>query len=129
MKKIILTLLAITVLFIKSACANQELNNISANKIYENNVNSIFFVETEDSSGSGIILDETGTFVTCFHIIDNAENISVTTKDGNKYKVQGFKYISPADDIAILTIKSKKKFQPAAVNKGEYKVGDNIYYR
>ncbi len=127
MKKRILIIFAVLILFIQTVFASQNAQPLPANKIYENNVNSILFVETQESSGSGIILDDTGTFVTCFHVIGNADNISVTTKDGNKYKVRGFKYLNPADDIAILTINSRKKFTPVSINHSGYKVGDNIY--
>ncbi len=127
MKKRILIIFVVLIHFIPAVFASKNAQPLSANKIYENNVNSILFIETQESSGSGIILDDAGTFVTCFHVIGNADNISVTTKDGNKYKVRGFKYLNPADDIAILTISSRKKFTPVSINTNGYKVGDNIY--
>ncbi len=41
-------------------------------------------VETQEVFGGEIILDEQGTFKTCFHLISHADYISVKTKDNKK---------------------------------------------
>lgn len=99
---------------------------LPANKIYDQKVNSILYIETQDSRGSGIILKEDGTFVTCFHVIANADYINVKTKDGSKYKVNGYKYINIKDDVAILTLATTKKFTPITINN-DPKIGDTVY--
>ncbi len=111
------------------SCVKAEIKReFSANKIYEDNVSSVLYVETQDTTGGGIILDEEGTFATCFHIIANADYIKVKTHEGREYKVTGYKYINPNDDIAILTIRSNKKFIPIKYKKeNNIKVGDNVY--
>lgn len=123
MKKILVVCVAFFLSFL--SCNAEGLN---ATKLYEQKVNSVFFVETQKTSGSGIILAEDGTFVTCFHVIEDANYINVKTKNGDKYKVTGFKYLNPEDDIAILTIKSTKKFVPfTANNSPTVNVGETIY--
>ncbi len=118
MKKILLMLLAL--------CTGTVFAVTSAHKIYEDKVQSVLFIETQSGAGSGIILQEDGTFVTCFHVISDADFINAKTKDGKIYKVNGYKYLNPADDIAILTISSKNKFIPITINN-KAKIGDIIY--
>lgn len=123
MKKILIICVAFLLSFL-----NCNAENLNANKLYGQKVNSIFLVETQSSRGSGIILEEDGTFVTCFHVIEDANYINVKTKNGDKYKVTGFKYLNPEDDIAILTIKTTKKFVPFATNVSpDINVGETIY--
>lgn len=123
MKKILFICVAFLLSFL--SCNAEGLN---ATKLYGQKVNSVFFVETQKTTGSGIILAEDGTFVTCFHVIEDANFINVKTKNGDKYKVTGFKYLNPEDDIAILTIKTTKKFVPFTVSdSSNVNVGENIY--
>ena len=127
MKKIIIILFLLIITSFNSIKAEVK-QEISANKIYEDNVSSVLYVETQDTTGGGIILDEEGTFATCFHIIANADYIKVKTHEGKEYKVTGYKYVNPVDDIALLTIRSNKKFIPIKYKKeNNIKVGDNVY--
>lgn len=107
-------------------CAAAVFAVVPANKLYEQKVNSVLFVQTQSATGSGIILKEDGTFVTCFHVIDNADFINVKTKSGKTYKVNGYKYLNPEDDIAILTINTKNKFIPVTMNN-KINIGEKIY--
>lgn len=123
MKKILI--LCFVFLFSTLCCSAQP---IRANKLYEQNVNSVFFIDTQNAKGSGVILSQDGTFVTCFHVIADANYINVQTKNGEKYKVTGFKYLNPKDDVAILTIKSTKKFKPfTTASSNSVSVGDTVY--
>lgn len=122
MKKI-LSILMLFVLFILEANSSE----LSPDKLYEQKVKSILYIETQDGSGSGIILDEDGTFVTCFHVIANADYITAKTKDGASYKVNGYKYLDPVNDVAILTLSTTKKFSPLTLSKKPQKVGDSVY--
>ncbi len=123
MKKFLIICFAFFVSFLR--CQAAEL---SAGKLYEQKVNSVFLVETQNSRGSGIILSEDGTFVTCFHVIEDANYIRVKTKKGDEYKVVGFKYLNPDEDIAILTIKTTKKFVPfVPADSASVNVGDMVY--
>ena len=98
-----------------------------ASTLYKSTVNSTVLVETENGSGSGTIISEDGTLVTCFHVVDYANNVTVKTHDGAKYKVNGYRYINPAADIAILTLKTDKKFKSIKTNCTELRIGDTVY--
>lgn len=56
-------------------------------------------------SGSGFIIDETGFVVTNNHVIDNADQISITLADGDSYDAT-LVGTDPSTDIALLKIDS-----------------------
>lgn len=95
--------------------------------LYKENVKSMVYVKTQDRQGSGVIVQADGTFVTCFHIIADADYIKVQMNDGSVYNVTGFKYINPIDDIAVLTIDSQRTFSPIWINTGGIKIGERVY--
>ncbi len=99
----------------------------NAPELYKASVNSVLYVETQNNSGSGVIVKDDGTFVTCFHVIEDADYIKVTTQSGKTYKVNGYRYISPKDDIAVLTISTTKKFERIDINSDSPSVGEEIY--
>ena len=129
-KKIIFVLLFILFSF---GCnyvlaSTQEMHNYSPSVIYSKNVSSVVYIQTQDSSGSGVILKDDGTFVTCFHVIANADYIIVKLEDGSMYYVNGFRYINPLSDVAILTLDTKRKFVPISINStNDLKVGEKVY--
>ena len=124
MKKFIICLNLLVIIF----CADiQAKATPEASTLYKSTVNSTVLVETENGSGSGTIISEDGTLVTCFHVVDYANNITVKTHDGAKYKVNGYRYINPAADIAILTLKTDKNFKPIKTNCAELRIGDAVY--
>lgn len=65
------------------------------------------------SIGTGVIVDPTGYILTNYHIISEANDIVVTTDNGNKYRAV-VKYTDISGDLAILKISTAVKL-PAAV--------------
>lgn len=129
-KKIIFVLLFILFSFGYNyvLASTQEMHNYSPSVIYSKNVSSVVYIQTQDSSGSGVILKDDGTFVTCFHVIANADYIIVKLEDGSMYYVNGFRYINPLSDVAILTLDTKRKFVPISINSTNgLKVGEKVY--
>ena len=106
----------------------QKQIDLKASELYKQNVDAILYIETQDSSGSGVIVQPDGTFVTCFHVIANADYITVKMNDGSYYNVNGFRYINPLEDIAILTLDTKRKFKPIKIEPLNYlEIGEKIY--
>ncbi len=129
-KKIIFVLLFILFSFGYNyvLASTQEMHNYSPSVIYSKNVSSVVYIQTQDSSGSGVILKDDGTFVTCFHVIANADYIIVKLEDGSMYYVNGFRYINPLSDVAILTLDTKRKFVPISIDStNDLKVGEKVY--
>ncbi|HEY5667543.1 MAG TPA: trypsin-like peptidase domain-containing protein [Candidatus Saccharimonadales bacterium] len=88
---------------------------------------------TEQSAGTGIILDKNGLIITNRHVVPSgATSVSVTLSDGTKYgNVQVIGRTAEADplDIAFLKITDLKgkTLTPAAIGKsGDMKVGDSV---
>ena len=50
------------------------------------------------------------------------------TQDGSTYTVNGFKYINPLTDVAILTLDAPfSKFVPISIDKDNIQVGEKVY--
>ncbi|MEO8427103.1 MAG: trypsin-like peptidase domain-containing protein [Verrucomicrobiota bacterium] len=66
-----------------------------------------------DGQGSGVVIREEGYILTNRHVVENAEEIEVRFKDGNKYTatVRG---MDPESDIAVIKIDPKGARLPVA---------------
>ncbi|MEM7619332.1 MAG: Do family serine endopeptidase [Pseudomonadota bacterium] len=75
------------------------------------------------AQGSGFIISEDGYVVTNNHVIDKADDISVTLDNGDKLdaKLIGTDFRT---DLALLKIKAKRKFKFVKFAKKEARVGD-----
>lgn len=102
--------------------------NNNATNIYKTNVNSMVYIETQENVGSGVIVRQDGTFLTCFHVIANADYIKVKLNDGSIYYVNGFRYVNPLTDIAILTLDAQRTFRPIKINNlNSIEIGEKVY--
>ncbi len=130
MKKIFVFLSIVVLLLQQNIVFSSEViySDYLPTSLYNDNVNSVVYVQTQDSSGSGVLLKEDGTFVTCFHVIANADYIFIKLEDGSIYYVNGFRYINPLTDVAILTLDTKRKFKPILPeNAKQLKIGEKVY--
>ena len=107
---------------------------ITPTDIYNQSVVSTVYIETKNKHnklialGSGVIVSSDGSIVTCFHVIADADIIEIKLHDGSIYRVNGFKYINPLDDIAILTIESIRNFKPIKLAKiRNLQIGEKVY--
>lgn len=73
------------------------------NKEYRRDIFSFNIYEIPLGSGTGFFWDNKGTVVTNFHVVQNADRVTITLQDQNSYdaKVIG---IAPEKDIAVLRI-------------------------
>jgi serine protease Do len=60
-------------------------------------------VQTFTSQGSGVIIDSKGYIFTNFHVIDQAERITVTTFNGERYEAE-LVYPAESYDLALIKI-------------------------
>ena len=132
--KKIFALICIAVIFslnITFAAETKNSENASSAdtvSLYKNAVNSMVYIETQEGLGSGVIVKADGTLITCFHVIANADYIIVKLNDGSMYNVNGFRYINPVTDVAILTIDSTRRFKPIKIDKNyKMEIGEKIY--
>ncbi|MBR3972109.1 MAG: trypsin-like peptidase domain-containing protein [Ruminococcus sp.] len=76
----------------------------------------------KSGAGSGVIIDTEGYIVTNHHVIENAEKISVTLRNGENYSAE----LIGSDakmDLALLKIKANKLTAAVFGNSDELKVG------
>jgi len=77
---------------------------------------------TQNSTGSGVILNKEGYIVTNNHVVENAKELEVTLHDNRTYiaKVIG---TDPSTDLAVIQIKAPDLFPITIGNSEEAKVG------
>jgi len=78
------------------------------------------------SVASGVIVDaKNGYIITNAHVIDDAEKVFVTLKDGRHYNAKIIGLDKPSD-VALIQIKAKNLIQIPVANSTELKVGDSV---
>ncbi len=75
------------------------------------------------AQGSGFIISADGYAVTNNHVVKDADEVSVTFKDGTEYKAEVIG-TDPKTDLALIKIKSGKQFDYVAFATEEPRVGD-----
>ena len=79
-----------------------------ATEFVSNDFYSFFYSgsNVQQGAGSGVILSEDGYILTCYHVIENANSITVATRDGQTYEatlVGG----DEEEDIAIIKVEAE----------------------
>jgi serine protease Do len=104
---------------------NEIAQNIDQDLAYDESHNNDN--EELSSFGAGFIISDNGYIVTNYHVIENFEEIIVTTADKEQYKafIIGFDKLS---DLAIIKITTKKKLPYLSFNteSNTIKIGDQI---
>ncbi|GFY65227.1 probable periplasmic serine endoprotease DegP-like [Trichonephila inaurata madagascariensis] len=76
--------------------------------------------------GSGFIIDKSGTIVTNYHVIKNAQDITVTMNDNTYFKAEVSGYDAKTD-LAVLKIKADKDLSFVAFGDSDKaRVGDTV---
>jgi len=85
----------------------------------ENASNSILYIETDDdydsefyTTGSGFVAFDSKTFVTNYHVIEDAVSIKVYDEDYKEYTVGEILVVDKERDIAIISFKSSTPLVP-----------------
>ena len=145
MKKAIALLLAMLMLLSFAACGGKDAKaeeaaapqetvapteaakrELSAPELAELASPATVTVYTDNGTGTGFFIDDQGTFVTCFHVIDGANEIRAGMDDGGSYDVETIIDFSELYDIAVL--KAKLTNTPYLdLNKNEVVQGETVY--
>lgn len=138
---IVLTLAAlagIAAVFAGNPAYAADSQPLSAADIYEQNVNSTVGITTSaetvnywgyptsmTASGSGFIISEDGYILTNFHVIDDSDEVTVSTYNGKKFDAEIIGY-DESNDIAVLKIDAEN-LQPVKIgNSDDLRVGDDV---
>ena len=109
---------------------NYTGDEISATQIYEDNVESVVFVESAFArgsyTGSGFVIDaENGYILTNSHLVEGSTDIAVTFSNGDSYTAELLGN-DTINDVAVLKIKASGLKNVTIGNSDELKIGENI---
>ena len=138
---IVLTLAALAgtaTLFVNSSAYAAEAEALSPADIYEQNVESTVGITTSaetvnywgypanmTASGSGFIISEDGYVLTNFHVIDDSDEVTVKTYNGDSYDAEVIGY-DESNDIAVLKIEAED-LRPVTIGDSDaLRVGDDV---
>ncbi|OSM01969.1 putative protease Do [Magnetofaba australis IT-1] len=81
---------------------------------------------TQRSLGSGVIIDaKRGYILTNHHVIDKADTITVTLRDGRSMKAK-LVGVDPETDVGVIQVEPKHLHQVPIGRSGELRVGDFV---
>lgn len=110
---------------------------LTATEIYAANVNSTVgittsvttnffgYQTTSAASGSGFILTDNGYIITNYHVIEDANAITVTTYNGTSYQAELIGY-DESNDVAVLKIDANDLVPVVLGDSGNTNVGDEV---
>ena len=115
----------------------QPRQELSAADIYEQNVDStvgirttvttnVWGYETQGATaGSGFIVSDDGYILTNYHVVEGAEDITVTTYDGTSYDGELIGY-DESNDIAVLKVDASGLKPVTIGDSSALRVGDEV---
>lgn len=100
-------------------------------EIYEKTLPTIVSIEADmdrgTSGGTGCIISKTGVILTSSHVIENSNNIQVTTHSGKTYPANVIAILKNKNDLALIKINTKEDLKLAKFgNSSEIKVGQRV---
>ena len=83
-------------------------------------------VPQEGGSGSGFVYDADGHIVTNYHVVENAEELTVTLADGEVYPAE-IVGVDPSNDLAVVRIDADSLPQPIGLgDSDDLRVGEFV---
>jgi serine protease Do len=76
-----------------------------------------------EGTGSGVIVSANGDILTNYHVVDNADDITVTLGDGREFKAERVG-VDPKTDLAVIRIKADHLTYARFGNSDDLQVGD-----
>lgn len=124
-------ILAILLICVFTACDKSSQNQeLSASEIYSSVDSSVVFIlistRSGYSSGSGFFIDNNGTLVTNYHVIEDGLSGAIQMNDGKTATIDKVLGFDKKLDIAILAT-SATNTKPVTISKTPVQVGDTVY--
>lgn len=104
--------------------------SLTVAEIFQQMLPSVVFIKSTEaksnvSSGTGVIINEDGTIMTAYHVVEGAKAIEVTFADGTRAPAK-LAESDPANDIATLVPQNLPQLVVPAVLGGGANVGDDV---
>lgn len=99
---------------------------LSVGEIVESVAKSVVTIETNNATGSGVILDSSGIVVTNFHVIEGESEAIIRLENGDEFTDIAVVDIDPVKDIALLKIKTFDESVSPFGNSNSLNVGDDV---
>jgi S1-C subfamily serine protease len=115
------------------ALAQNAGGGLSPSQILERVRPAVVTVVAEENAahrkviGSGIVVTVDGIVLTCSHVIEDADEVSVELEDGTRYQVRQVLDTDREHDLAILKVSAKKLLRAALGDSDKVKQGDRIW--
>ena len=118
---------------VATAIAKDQNQPAVSAEVYQAILPSLVFITTGDDGeggglGTGVIINQDGSILTAYHVVDGATSISVTFADGTRATAQ-IATSDPENDLAVLTADGGPEVIVPAVlaGSGGLHVGDEAY--
>jgi len=125
MKKYLVLLTTLLVSIIFTACSFQMTGEEIYNKLLPSTVEISGEGNGFTSTGSGFFIDDAGTVITNYHVIEGCTEVSVTTSAGAIYAVKSLLGYDQDLDIAILSTSCNSL--PVEIYTGDIKTGEAVF--
>ena len=75
--------------------------------------------------GSGVIMTDNGYLLTCYHVVENADNIYVFLQDGQRFEAEIVGHDRPSD-LAVLKVNAENLPTIPQLENTDLRVGDTV---
>lgn len=99
---------------------------LSVGEIVESVAKSVVTIETNNATGSGVILDSSGIIVTNFHVIEGESEAIIRLANGDEFTDIAVVDIDTVKDIALLKIKIFDESVSPFGNSNSLNIGDDV---
>ncbi|MCD8068109.1 MAG: trypsin-like peptidase domain-containing protein [Lachnospiraceae bacterium] len=83
------------------------------------------YTTTSAASGSGFIISSDGYILTCYHVIEDSDTITVSTYDGSSYDAELIGY-DEDNDLAVLKIEASDLQAVVLGSSDDLNIGDGV---
>ena len=130
-KRILYFLTAFVITITGASAANYEPDEMINISVYEKINPAIVSIEANlpdgFSAGTGCIVRSDGLILTGSHVVEDSNDIDITTYNGQTYKGKVVSIMGKNNDLALLKIDAKKKLQTVEFGDSEkVKVGQKV---
>ena len=94
-------------------------------QIYQQNVNAVVAVRTNNSTGTGFLISEDGYVVSNYHVVEGGVKLQVITVDDQTYDAQLIGY-DKTNDVSLLKIEASGMSYVTIGSSDELQVGDQV---